>query len=56
VKPERRQKNKGYQSLPAKYYVFPGRRRAIMPRRNSEDAISRGWRRLDFDDKSRELG
>jgi hypothetical protein len=57
VKPDRRQKNKGYQSLPPEFCGSGGDGWHYTAPQQREDAISHRWgRRFDFDDKSRNLG
>jgi hypothetical protein len=57
VKPDRRQKNKGYQSLPPEFCDSGRGGCATIPRRNSVKTLFHTiGRRLDFDDKSRKLG
>jgi hypothetical protein len=56
VKPDRRQKDKGYQSLPVNFATGGSGASPSMPRRKARAAISHRQAAFDFDDKPSEIG
>jgi hypothetical protein len=56
VKPDRSQKDKGYQSLPANFATEGAVASPSMPRRKARAAILHRQAAFDFDDKLSEIG